>query len=97
MQMEDAASWPSSPAGRFSKQEEEATKVMNVLLSIADRIEAMDHALTARELARMLSCSIGALYTGARAGRIPHLRIAGSIRFDPTLTAQWVRSSVVGL
>ena len=59
--------------------------------TLAERIDAIGHALTVKELASMLSISATNLYNQARAGRIPSLRIAGSIRFDPHLTAVWLR------
>jgi hypothetical protein len=62
--------------------------------SIADRIEAMDHALKVQELASLLSWSPTLLYNRARCGRMGRavIRIGGTVRFDPALTAQWLRS-----
>ena len=64
-------------------------------LSIADRIEGYGHALSARELTALLGCSESNLYSMARAGRIPHIRFWGSIRFDPHVSARWVREHEV--
>jgi excisionase family DNA binding protein len=61
-------------------------------LSLADRIEAIDHALTVKELAPMLSLSLTLLYNRAREGRIPSYRIGGSVRFDPHAVAEWLRA-----
>lgn len=62
--------------------------------SIADRIEAMDHALKVKELAPLLSWSPALVYERARSGRMGRgvIRAGGTIRFDPVLTAQWLRS-----
>jgi hypothetical protein len=62
--------------------------------SIADRIEAMDHALKVKELSRLLSWSPALLYQRARDGRMGRsvIRIGGTVRFDPYWTAQWLRS-----
>jgi excisionase family DNA binding protein len=60
--------------------------------SLADRIEAINHALTVKELAPMLSLSPTKLYNLAREGRIPSFRIAGSVRFDPHAIAEWLRA-----
>jgi hypothetical protein len=63
-------------------------------LSIADRIEAMDHALKIPELAKMLDCSRTNLYNLAREGRMGPgvvLRFGGTIRLDPHGTAEWLR------
>ena len=61
--------------------------------SIADRIEAMDHALKVKELAFMLSWSPTLLYQRARDGRMGRavIRVGGTVRFDPYWTAQWLR------
>jgi hypothetical protein len=63
-------------------------------VTIADRIEAMDHALRVKELASILSWSPALVYTRARSGRMGRavIRSGGTIRFDPALTAQWLRS-----
>ncbi|MFZ0394865.1 MAG: helix-turn-helix domain-containing protein [Terracidiphilus sp.] len=66
-------------------------------LSLADRIEAYDHALTAQELAACLDCSDSNIYNQARAGRILHIRFGGSIRFDPHVTAEWLREHEVDI
>lgn len=62
--------------------------------SIADRIEVMDHALRVKELAAVLSWSPALVYGRARSGRMGRgvIRAGGTIRFDPALTAQWLRS-----
>lgn len=61
--------------------------------SLADRIEAMDHALRAKELADLLSWSPTNLYNRARSGCMGRavIRIGGTIRFDPYWTAAWLR------
>jgi hypothetical protein len=63
-------------------------------VTIADRIEAMDHALKVKELASILSWSPTLVYERARSGRMGRavIRTGGTVRFDPALTAQWLRS-----
>jgi excisionase family DNA binding protein len=61
-------------------------------LSIADRIDAMGHALTVKELAPLLNVSSTSLYNRAREGRIPSYRLGGSVRFDPHAVAEWLRA-----
>ena len=60
-------------------------------LSLADRIDAMDHALTVKELGALLRVSPTSLYNRAREGRIPSYRLGGSVRFDPHAVAEWLR------
>jgi excisionase family DNA binding protein len=60
-------------------------------LSLADRIERIGRALTADELARMLTVARVTIFKQAKAGRIPSFRIGTCVRFDPTSVAQWLR------
>ncbi len=59
--------------------------------SLADRIANIDHALTAVELAALLSISRVTIFKQAKAGRIPNFRIGTSVRFDPHSVACWLR------
>ena len=58
---------------------------------LADRIEKVGHALTARDLARLLNVSAITIFKHAAAGRIPSFRIGTSVRFDPKSVADWIR------
>ena len=60
-------------------------------LSLADRIERIDRALTADELASMLTVSRITIFKQAKAGRIPSFRIGTCVRFDPQSVARWLR------
>jgi len=60
-------------------------------MSIADEIEQLDRAMTARELARFLSVSPVTVFKQAKAGRIPSFRVGTCVRFDPKTTAEWLR------
>ncbi len=60
-------------------------------LSLADRTERMGRALTANELAEMLTVSRVTIFKQAKAGRIPSFRIGTCVRFDPRSVAQWLR------
>ena len=61
-------------------------------LSLADRIERIGRALTAAELASMLTVSRITIFKQAKAGRIPSFRIGTCVRFDPKTVAQWLRA-----
>jgi excisionase family DNA binding protein len=61
-------------------------------MSIADRIENIGRALTAKELAHLLSVSEVTIFKQAAAGRIPSFRIGTCVRFDPRAVANWLRS-----
>ena len=60
-------------------------------LSLADRIERRKRALTAAELADLLTVSRITIFKQAKAGRIPSFRIGTCVRFDPKSVAQWLR------
>jgi len=60
-------------------------------LSLADRIERMGRALTADELAEVLTVSRITIFKLAKAGRIPCFRIGTCVRFDPRAVANWLR------
>jgi excisionase family DNA binding protein len=60
-------------------------------LYLADRIERIGRALTANELAEMLTVSRITIFKQAKAGRIPSFRVGTCVRFDPRSVAQWLR------
>lgn len=60
-------------------------------MSIADQIESIERALTAQELAEILSVSPITIFKQAKSGRIPSFRIGTCVRFDPKIIADWLR------
>jgi len=60
-------------------------------------IEGKRGAWSASELAELLGCSGKHIYALAKTGRMPHLRIGGMIRFDPRITANWLRERSVAV
>jgi excisionase family DNA binding protein len=60
-------------------------------MSLPDRIERVGRALTANELASMLTVSRITIFKQAKAGLIPSFRIGTCVRFDPTSVARWLR------
>ncbi len=61
-------------------------------MSLADRIERIPHAMTAREVAVLLAVAVVTVYQHAAASRIPSFRVGTSVRFDPFAVAKYVRS-----
>jgi len=61
-------------------------------VSIAEQIENIGRALTAEDLAALLSVSKITIYKLAAAGMIPSFKIGTLVRFDPKAIAAWVRS-----
>jgi excisionase family DNA binding protein len=60
-------------------------------LSLADRIERVERALTANELAELLAVSRITIFKQAKASRIPSFRIGSCVRFAPHSVARWLR------
>ena len=61
-------------------------------MSLADQVEKIGRALTAKELAELLSVSKVTIFKHAAAGRIPSFRIGTCVRFDPQAIANWLRA-----
>ena len=86
MQTEDALDSPQTPSRSVP-----ASDGAGQPLSLPDRIERIGRALTADELASMLTVSRITIFKQAKAGRIPSFRIGTCVRFDPKSVAQWLR------
>ncbi|RZU39341.1 helix-turn-helix domain-containing protein [Edaphobacter modestus] len=54
------------------------------------RLTTWPRLLTPNELADLLSLSVKTLYSRAKAGTIPVVRIGSSIRFDPKKISLWI-------
>jgi excisionase family DNA binding protein len=63
-------------------------------VNLASQIEKMGRALTADDLAELLSVSKVQVYKLASQGKIPAFRIGMSLRFDPHSVAAWLRERV---
>jgi excisionase family DNA binding protein len=61
-------------------------------MSIADQIEKIGHALTAEDLAKLLSVSRVTIFKQAAAGPIPSFRVGTCVRFDLRAVANWLRN-----
>jgi excisionase family DNA binding protein len=68
---------------------------VNVEAEIIAIIESKRGAWTAADLAELLGCSGKHIYALAKSGRLPHLRIDGMIRFDPSVTGAWLRERFI--
>jgi len=77
-------------SARFSQSVRAAVKGQPATL--AEQIERLGRALTAKELARILSVSTITIFKQAKTGRIPCFRIGTCVRFDPRAVANWLRA-----
>jgi len=60
------------------------------LMSLASRIKAIHHALTAEELADLLKVSRLTILRRAKRGTIPSFRVGSCVRFDPANISRWL-------
>ena len=60
-------------------------------MNLPEKIEKIGRALTADDLADLLSVSKVSIYKQAAEGKIPSFRIGMSLRFDPHSVAGWLR------
>ena len=60
---------------------------------LAQQIEGIRRAITASEVAALLSVSPITVYKMAKAGRMPSFRVGTAVRFDPRALAQWLREN----
>ena len=60
------------------------------LKSLASRIKAIHHAMTAEELADLLRVSRLTILRRAKRGTIPSFRVGSCVRFDPGNISKWL-------
>jgi excisionase family DNA binding protein len=60
------------------------------LRSLASRIKAIHHAMTAEELADLLRVSRLTILRRAKRGTIPSFRVGTCVRFDPANISKWL-------
>ncbi len=56
---------------------------------------ASDHLLRPSEAATVLGCSRSKVYSLIQAGRIPHVRIVGSVRVPEQALREWIATNTV--
>ena len=64
------------------------------LVNLADSLDGRRNALTVSDVAELLNISERQVYKLAAENRIPCFRIGGSIRFDPSAFAAWLRQRI---
>ncbi len=62
---------------------------------VPTQIEKIGRYLTGKELAPILAMSYPNLLKLAKAGKMPFSRFGGSIKFEPTAVAAWLRERSV--
>lgn len=60
------------------------------LKSLASRVRGMHGALTADELAKLLSMAKVTILRRAKRGAIPSFRVGSMVRFDPAAVSKWL-------
>ncbi len=92
----------STPCGELYSQHSGVLESLEAAALEGDRegdivsyIRCRRAALTADDLAELLSMSRKHLYKLAKDGRIPSYRIGGAVRFDPRATADWLENRTI--
>src|SRR5581483_11836507 len=68
---------------------------LGVNMKLADSLEKRTTALTVSDIAEVLHVSARQVYSLAASNKIPHMRVGGSIRFDPSEFAAWLRQKMI--
>lgn len=63
-------------------------------MNLAESLEKRSTALTVPDVAALLNISARQVYKLASGGNIPCFRIGGSVRFDPSEFAAWLRQRI---
>lgn len=61
---------------------------------LADQVEKIPHALTAKDVADLLQVSAMTIYRLAARHALPSYRIGDSLRFDPKAIASYLRQAL---
>jgi excisionase family DNA binding protein len=64
-------------------------------MTIYEKLEAMDTALSIQDVAKLTSTDVTTLYRLAKKGKLPHYMVGGSIRIDPQEFAEYLRVRTV--
>jgi excisionase family DNA binding protein len=59
---------------------------------ILEQLRRADHALTSKDLERLLAISKSTISREVSSGRLPCFRIGSSLRFDPRKVAEWLEA-----
>ena len=62
-------------------------------MSLVERLKTQTKVLRAAELASLLEVTPQHIYKLASSGRMPSIRVARAIRFDPQQVANWLLQS----
>jgi excisionase family DNA binding protein len=77
-----------------SRNENSGGKHQPMPCGLADQVEQIPHALTAKDLAALLCVSPMTIYRLAARHAIPSYRIGDSLRFDPKAVAAYLRQAL---
>ncbi len=66
-----------------------------VSMNLADSLEKRTTALTVSDVAKVLHVSVRQVYSLVASNKISHIRVGGSIRFDPCEFAVWLRQKMI--
>jgi excisionase family DNA binding protein len=64
--------------------------------TLIDTLRARRTLLTVPEFATLLCLAERTVYAAIKQGRIPSIRVLGSVRLDPKVTADWLAGCTLG-
>ena len=67
-----------------------ASSAIGIHVTIVEQLRIRKSALSVAELAKLLSMGTRTIYAGIKSGRIPSIRILGTVRLDPQQIAVWL-------
>ena len=72
------------------------TQFDNGPINLIESLRRRKTMLSVADLAEMLQMGRRTIYSGIKAGRIPSVRICGTVRIDPVQAAQWLERNSIG-
>jgi len=81
----------SDVVGDLQRCVRKADDAVSTIRSLPDQLERVGHALTAKDLAKLLQVSEVTIYKFAKGNKLPSFRIGSAVRFDPRIVAEWLR------
>jgi excisionase family DNA binding protein len=64
--------------------------------TVKTKLLSFERALKAKELATILQLDVNTVYMHTRENRIPCFRIGTSVRYDPSVVAEWWDGQRIG-
>jgi excisionase family DNA binding protein len=64
--------------------------------TLVERLEARSDLMSVNELAEIIGSHAQTIYKWTRQHKLPYVRVGGRLKFDPIVTAGWLRARSIG-